>query len=61
MKYKLSLLIAFSILFSGCITMPDPVDEVFLKEKTQEERVKLEKIEADVILKKKDQDKVFHI
>lgn len=58
MKYKLSLLIAFSILFSGCITMPDPVDEVFLKEKTQEERVKLEKIEADVILKKKDQDKV---
>ncbi|MBN2403624.1 MAG: hypothetical protein JXN64_14700 [Spirochaetes bacterium] len=58
MKNKLSLLIAFSILFSGCITMPDPVDEVFLKEKTQEERVKLEKIEADVILKKKDQDKV---
>ena len=56
MKYKIIFLIVFAAFFTGCLTMPDPVDEIYLKEKTQQDTVKLEKIEAEIIAKKKSQD-----
>ncbi|MFH0976614.1 MAG: hypothetical protein V1874_12600 [Spirochaetota bacterium] len=56
MKYMMALLIATSVILSGCLTMPDPIDDVYLKEKTSEENVKLDKIGTDIIAKKKDKD-----
>jgi hypothetical protein len=56
MKYMMALIIAASVILSGCLTMPDPVDDVYLKEKTSEENAKLNKIEAEIIAKKKDKD-----
>ena len=58
MKYKIIIFIALAAFFTGCLTMPDPVDENFLKEKTSEENAKLDKIGAEIIAKKKDKDKV---
>jgi hypothetical protein len=56
MRYKIAFFIALAVFFSGCVTMPDPIDELFLKEKTQQDTAKLDKIEADIIAKKKSQD-----
>lgn len=56
MKFKIAFFTAVSIFFAGCVTMPDPIDELFLKEKTQEETAKLDKIEGDIITKKKNKD-----
>ncbi len=58
MRINIAFLTALSIIFAGCVTMPDPVDDMFLKEKTQEEAVKLENIESDIIAKNKNRDMV---
>lgn len=58
MKYKLGILIILSIIWTGCVTMPDAVDEAYLVEKTADESAKIEKIEGDVIAKKKSKDKI---
>ncbi len=55
-RLVLFIFIAVAVLFSGCVTMPDPIDELFLKEKTEQDTAKLDKIEADIIAKKKSQD-----
>lgn len=58
MKYKLGILIILSVIWTGCVTMPDAVDEAYLVEKTADESAKIEKIEGDVIAKKKSKDKI---
>jgi hypothetical protein len=58
MRSKIAFLIAISVIFAGCVTMPDPIDDNYLKEKTQEDIAKLDKIETDIIAKKKNKDKV---
>jgi PBP1b-binding outer membrane lipoprotein LpoB len=55
-RLVLFIFIAVAVLFSGCVTMPDPIDELYLKEKTEQDTAKLDKIEADIIAKKKSQD-----
>jgi hypothetical protein len=57
MRSKIAFFIAISVIFAGCVTMPDPVDDLYLKEKTQEDTAKLDKIESDIIAKKKNKDK----
>jgi hypothetical protein len=56
MKFKIAFFTAVLIFFAGCVTMPDPIDELFLKEKSQDETAKLDKIESDIITKKKNKD-----
>ena len=58
MKYKLGILIILSVIWTGCVTMPDAVDEAYLVEKTTDESAKIDKIEGDVIAKKKSKDKI---
>ena len=58
MKYTLGILIILSIIWTGCVTMPDAVDEAYLVEKTADESTKIEKIEGDVIANKKNKDKI---
>ncbi len=58
MKYILFSIIIFSVAFTGCMTLPDPVDDIYLTEKTNEETAKLDKIAVDIIAKKKEKDEV---
>ena len=57
MKRHITFLVAL-VLLSGCITLPKPVDETYLTEKTEEENAKLEKIEQEIISIKQDKDKI---
>jgi hypothetical protein len=58
MKYILFGIIVFSVAFTGCLTLPDPIDDVYLSEKTNEQSAKLDKIGSDVIAKNKEKDMV---
>lgn len=51
-----ALLLILIILFTGCVTLPDTIDEAYLVEKTPEQTAKLDKIAQNVIAKKKDGD-----
>jgi hypothetical protein len=51
-----ALLLILVVLFTGCVTMPDTIDEAYLVEKTPEQTAKLDKIAQNVIAKKKDGD-----
>lgn len=45
-----------ALLFVGCATFQDPVDEAYLTEMTQEEKAALNKIAGDIIAKKAEKD-----
>ncbi|HNX59488.1 MAG TPA: hypothetical protein PKK43_10345 [Spirochaetota bacterium] len=45
-----------TLLFAGCATFQDPVDEAYLTEMTQEEKAALNKIAGDIIAKKAEKD-----
>ena len=51
-----ALLLILAVVFTGCVTMPDTIDEAYLVEKTPEQTAKLDKIAQNVIAKKKDGD-----
>ena len=44
MKYQIYIVSIFLII-AGCVTLPKPIDEVYLSEMTEEESAKLEKSE----------------
>lgn len=57
MKHQIFFLI--TVLFiSGCVTLPKPVDDVYLTEMTEEEAAKLDKIGQDIIVRKQNKDKI---
>jgi hypothetical protein len=58
MKYILLSVILCAAVFTGCVTLPDPIDDVYLSEKTNDQSAKLDRIGTDIIAKKKDKDKV---
>lgn len=51
-----ALLLILVVVFTGCVTMPDTIDEAYLVEKTPEQTARLDKIAQNVIAKKKDGD-----
>ena len=51
-----ALLLILAVVFTGCVTMPDTIDEAYLVEKTPEQTARLDKIAQNVIAKKKDGD-----
>jgi hypothetical protein len=51
-----ALLLILIVLFTGCVTMPDTIDEAYLVEKTPEQTAKLDKIAQNVIAIKKKGD-----
>lgn len=56
MKRLLSRCIVLIVLSAGCATMPGPVNDEFLTEKTGEESQRIEKLELAVVAKKKERD-----
>jgi hypothetical protein len=58
MKHKITFLISLSILISGCVSLPEPIDDAYLIEKTDKETTNLNKIEAEIIASKKEKDKI---
>jgi len=51
MRLSVSILAAFLVFLAGCVTMPDPVPDEYLAEKTAEQEKSLEKLENFVIAK----------
>jgi hypothetical protein len=55
-QMKNHILLLIIVLFAGCVTLPDTIDEAYLVEKTPEQTAKLDKIAQNVIAKKKEGD-----
>jgi|GEM_PF-349732 len=57
MKAFISILIITLFFIPGCVSMPKPIDDAYLVDKTPEQKASLEKLEESIIAKKKEKDK----
>ncbi|MDY6968361.1 MAG: hypothetical protein SVR08_06880 [Spirochaetota bacterium] len=57
MKLNIIYFALLSLIFYSCASMQKPVNEAYLSEMTNEEKARLDKIEMEIIAKKKDKDK----
>lgn len=56
-QYTLMIALAFALIVPGCVSMPKPVNDAYLVEKTEAESAKLDTLEQSIIAKKKEKDK----
>lgn len=57
MKAPITIAVITLFLISGCVSMPEPIGEAYLVDKTPEQEASLEKLEESIIAKKKEKDK----